>query len=159
VSLVIYGEGECSKELAAQVVSLGLQDSVEFKGHLSHLELAAHIRDADIGVVPNRPDSHIHMAYPTKLFEFVQMGVPVVATRTRILERRFDDKALLFVDPTAEGVASGILRAYQDPAGARDAASRARELLEPVSWEHMRRDYVDCIERVCTASMSPGRTS
>ena len=144
----VFGEGECEQEMHDLVCELGLEGVVEFGGQISHLEMAAHLAHADVGVVPNLPDVHIDMAYPTKLFEFVQMGVPVVATRTRILKRRFSDDSLYFVDPSPEAVAEGIASVYKDPAGARDAAKRARALIEPVSWERMKRIYVDSIRTV-----------
>jgi len=109
---ILYGLGERENELRSLADELGLQDSVEFRGHLNHTKLAPRIAEADVGIVPNRPDVHIDMAYPTKLFEFVQMGIPVVATRTRILERRFGEDALVFCEPSAESIAEGLVWAY-----------------------------------------------
>ncbi len=154
---LVFGEGECAEEMHRLVGELALEDVVVFGGQISHLDMASHLADADVGVVPNIPDVHIDMAYPTKLFEFVQMGVPVIATRTRILERRFDDEAIFFVEPSAESIAAGIVRVYRNPDGATAAARRARELVDPVSWERMGRRYVDCIERI--SAVSTGRTS
>ncbi len=148
ISFRIFGEGECEQDMHDLVRELGLEGVVEFGGQISHLEMAAHLADADVGVVPNLPDVHIHMAYPTKLFEFVQMGIPVVATRTMILERRFSADAIYFVDPTPASIAEGIISVYRDPSGARDAARRARELVEPVSWERMKLTYTESIAKV-----------
>lgn len=154
---LVFGEGECAEEMHRLVGELELEGVVVFGGQISHLDMASHLSAADVGVVPNIPDVHIEMAYPTKLFEFVQMGIPVVATRTRILQRRFDDEAIFFVEPSAESIADGIVRVYRDPDGATAAARRARELVDPVSWERMGRRYVECIERV--GAISTGRTS
>jgi glycosyltransferase involved in cell wall biosynthesis len=145
--LVIYGDGECAGELRDLARELALEASVEFRGYFSHLEMARHIADADadVGIVPNRPDVHIEMAYPTKLFEFVQMGVPVVATRTRVLSRMFGEDAVVFCEATPESIATGLEWTYLHPAQAQAAARRARELCEPVSWERMKVVYVDTV--------------
>jgi len=149
VRLVIYGEGECEAELRDLVAELGLGESVEFRGHASHLDLAGHIAEADIGVVPNRPDVHIEMAYPTKLLEFVQMGIPVVATRTKVLASRFGDDAIVFVDASPEDLARGIESIADDPAAARARIARARDALAPVAWAVTSRRYVGLVEAWC----------
>jgi glycosyltransferase involved in cell wall biosynthesis len=138
--LIVYGEGECSDELEELTRALGAEDVVDFRGQVSHLELAGHIASADVGIVPNRPDVHIESAYPTKLFEFVQMGVPVVATRTRVLEGRFGNEAIVFTAADPESVALE---------GARQMARRARAQCAPVSWQHMKAAYVVLVAEVC----------
>jgi glycosyltransferase involved in cell wall biosynthesis len=86
------------------------------------------------------------MAYPTKLFEFVQMGIPVVATRTRVLGGLFGEGAVVFAEPTAQSIADGILWVHENPDEAESLARRARECCEPVSWERMKGVYTAAIE-------------
>ncbi|MGV8083348.1 MAG: glycosyltransferase family 4 protein [Coriobacteriia bacterium] len=150
IHFVVYGEGECADDLAAQARQLELEPVVDFRGHVSHLELAEHIRGADLGIVPNRPDVHIDMAYPTKLFEFVQMGVPVLATRTAVLQRMFDDGSIVFCEPTAQDIAQSIIWIHENPEAAREAAQKARERCEAVSWKKMSRIYIAALERIAT---------
>ncbi len=142
---VVYGFGECEVALRRLANDLGLSDTVEFRGHLNHTKLAPKIIEADVGIVPNRPDVHIDMAYPTKLFEFVQLGVPVVATRTRILERRFGERSLVFRDPTAESLADGLVWVHEHPLEARDRAAEAQAICEPIAWEKVSVGYASCI--------------
>jgi len=142
---VIYGFGEREEALRALADQLGLHDIVEFRGFLYHAQLAARIVEADVGIVPNRPDVHINMAYPTKLFEFVQLGVPVVATRTTVLERRFGEDSVVFCAPTAESLADGLSWVHEHPHEARNRAARAIVICEPIAWENSRAEYVSCI--------------
>jgi len=142
---VIYGWGERVDALMALAAELKLDDVVEFRGHVHHTELAPRIAEADVGIVPNLPDRHIDMAYPSKLFEFVQMGVPVVATRTRILERRFGDDSVVFCRPEVESLADGLVWVYEHPEEARARLRRMRELCEPIAWERVSEVYATCI--------------
>jgi len=142
---VLYGIGERSDDLRALATELGLDSFVEFRGHLHHTELAPEIAKADVGIVPNRPDRHIDMAYPSKLFEFVQMGIPVVATRTKILERRFGEDSVVFCAPDASGLADGLVWVYEHPVEARDRLARMRVICEPIAWERVRLAYTGCI--------------
>ena len=150
--LSLYGDGEHAPELRALSHDLGLDDVVAFNGFVPHTDLAPLIAEADLGLVANLPDAHINMAYPTKLFEFVQMGVPVVATRTTILERRFGEDGLIFAEATEEDLARAILWAYEHPELARDTVIRARERCADMSWDRVRQEYVASVERTARAS-------
>jgi glycosyltransferase involved in cell wall biosynthesis len=145
---ILYGEGEESGRLRALADELRLGEAVEFRGYLPHTQLAPIMAQADLGVVPNLPDVHIDMAYPTKLFEFVQMGLPVVATRTPILERRFGEDSVLFCDPDEHSLAEGIMWVYENPELAQDRAAAARAICDEISWEKMSRAYVESVEKV-----------
>lgn len=142
---VIYGFGECEPDLRALADELGVSDAVEFRGHLAHSQLAARVAEADVGIVPNRPDGHIDMAYPTKLFEFVQSGVPVVATRTQVLERRFGEDSLVFCAPDPDSLADGLVWVYEHPDQARQRAVRALEVCDLISWERMSAEYISAV--------------
>ncbi len=147
LTFVVFGEGEESDHLRALAAELGVDDLVEFGGLVPHTDMAQHLAVADLGVVSNIPDMHIDMAYPTKLFEFVQMGLPVLATRTKVLERRFGEDAVIFCDADERSLADGMLWAYENPILVQERAARARAICESISWEKMSSEYVSCIDR------------
>jgi uncharacterized SAM-binding protein YcdF (DUF218 family)/glycosyltransferase involved in cell wall biosynthesis len=49
-------------------------------GGKPHAQLPAYIREFDIGIVPYRLSDYTSNVYPTKLNEYLSMGIPVVAT-------------------------------------------------------------------------------
>jgi glycosyltransferase involved in cell wall biosynthesis len=141
----ITGTGDSEAALKESAAVMHLDDTVHFHGWRSHAEMPSLLADADVGVVVNRPDEHIDMAYPTKLFEFVQMGLPVISTRTKILEQRFDEDALVFCDPDAQSVADAIRWVDGHREEARGRAERARSLCEAIAWDRMGPIYVNAI--------------
>jgi glycosyltransferase involved in cell wall biosynthesis len=146
LAFVIYGLGECEEALRKRAAELDLDGVVEFRGHVNHTLLAPRIAEADIGVVPNRPDIHIDMAYPTKLFEFVQLGLPVIATRTRVLERRFGEDSIIFCEPSAESLANALTWVYEHPEEARNRAIAAKTICRSIAWDTMKDVYTSCID-------------
>ena len=146
IRMDVYGAGEHRADLQVLVDELGLGDRVLFRGEVPQREIARCLAEADVGVVPNRRDEHIDRAYPTKLLEYVQVGVPVVTTWTPTLSRVFDDRAVRFVPPTPEGFAEGLVAVYSDPETAVAMAQSARNQMARISWDGQARDYVRALE-------------
>src|SRR5205823_2564773 len=75
--LQIYGGGDFREAALHLADDLELNGSVQFSpGFVPVDELAALLRQADVGVVPNRSNPYIPYALPTKLMEYAVMGMP-----------------------------------------------------------------------------------
>jgi glycosyltransferase involved in cell wall biosynthesis len=108
----IYGGGDFVPELRQLVADLGLpQDKLQMTGeHMPLDRIAAKIRDAHIGLVPNR-DDHEDSVLPTKLLEYLSIGVPAIASRTRCVSRFFDDTQVELVDVgDVEGMTAALIK-------------------------------------------------
>jgi glycosyltransferase involved in cell wall biosynthesis len=58
---------------------LGLLDSVEITGVLPRRVALERIKEADVCISPFRPSPALDVASPTKLVEYMALGLPVVA--------------------------------------------------------------------------------
>jgi uncharacterized SAM-binding protein YcdF (DUF218 family)/glycosyltransferase involved in cell wall biosynthesis len=56
------------------------QPNIRLLGQRPHAELARYIRGFDVGIVPYKLSEYTANVYPTKLNEYLVMGIPVVAT-------------------------------------------------------------------------------
>ena len=71
---------------------------------------------ADVGIYTAYPDPHMNIATPTKVLEYMQMGLPVVAARLPILEQMFDDDSIRFFTPgNVEEFADAVLELRASP--------------------------------------------
>ena len=100
------GDGAAAREAAA---SRGLEQRVEFKGHVSEEELAALYRGAACLVFPSRDEG-----FGLPLLEAMASGVPVVATRAGALPEIAGDAAILVEPGNPVELAGGIERALAD---------------------------------------------
>ncbi|MBB3228576.1 glycosyltransferase involved in cell wall biosynthesis [Luteibacter sp. Sphag1AF] len=75
LALVFVGDGVTLPAVRALVAERGLADRVILPGRVGHDEIASWIACMDYAVLPNSN----HYGSPMKLFEFMGMGVPVVA--------------------------------------------------------------------------------
>jgi glycosyltransferase involved in cell wall biosynthesis len=135
--LEIYGEGDALLDARTRADQLGLKDSVFFSGrYLPQREVLARVRGASVGVVPNLPITLNRFALSTKLFEYVALGVPVVAADLPTIREHFSDSEISFFRAgDADDLADALVRIAAD----RSAAdARAREALiryETYRWE------------------------
>jgi uncharacterized SAM-binding protein YcdF (DUF218 family)/glycosyltransferase involved in cell wall biosynthesis len=106
-------------------------------GGKPHSSLPAYIREFDVGIVPYRLSDYTSNVYPTKLNEYLSMGIPVVATD--LLEiRRFtaDHGNVVEIAANAEAFAAAIERILKSPqAEQAEQAERRIAVAKTNSWQ------------------------
>lgn len=75
VDLHVLGDGSMRKEMERDVLAMGLQDCVFFKGFADGATVAAYLKACDLLVIPSRSEG-----MPVVFHEAMQVGRPVVAT-------------------------------------------------------------------------------
>ena len=76
----------------------GLQDRVHYLGVKDRTGVVEAIRHCDLGVVPNHRNTFTEINTPTRIFEYLSLGKPVVAPRTLGIEDYFGKDTLLFFE-------------------------------------------------------------
>jgi glycosyltransferase involved in cell wall biosynthesis len=115
--MALYGGGDFVEPVRAIASELRLSSDIFYMtGEHRPLDwIAEQIRSAHIGVAPNR-DNQEDSVLPTKLLEYLAVGVPSVATRTRCISRFFDGSEVELVEVgDVEGMANAIVRLARDP--------------------------------------------
>lgn len=122
--LVMVGGAADQVEAAkAAAAAEGLGASVIFTGQRPAEEIPAYLDAAGVLVSPRSSGTNT----PLKIYQYLRSGRPIVATRLRTHTQVLDDDVAILVEPTAEGLAAGILRGLTDPS-ASALGERARTL-------------------------------
>jgi glycosyltransferase involved in cell wall biosynthesis len=146
---VIYGEGAAKTEIAALIEERRLQDRVSIMPALPLREIAGVMANADIGVVPKRDDSFGGEAFSTKIFEFMALGVPIIAANTRIDRYYFNDSLVKFFQSGDEvSLAEAMLLMVRDAPMRRQLAGNAAAFVAQHSWDVKRQDYFGLVDRL-----------
>jgi glycosyltransferase involved in cell wall biosynthesis len=144
------GDGRPLEELRRLVSEQGLSEIVEFLPPVPLEEVPAVMSRASVGVFTPHLDVHIDIALSLKVPEYTAMGLPIVTTRTRIMERYFhSDEVAFFQDGDVQGCAEALLRQARDPEGGRAMAERAGRFLREHSWEQERDRYFAMLSGLC----------
>ena len=150
----IFGEGDAFPDLRARVSALGLSEHVTMDGRfLPQRTVLERVNGASVGVIPNLPIPLNRFALSSKLFEYVALGIPVVAAALPTLQEYFSDEEMLFFDPgDPKSLAEGLLAVAHDPRAAGLRAERARRRYAGYRWEVNARHYVDLLDRLVPES-------
>lgn len=87
ISVAIAGDGPYKTELEQKVMDLNLEDHVFFTGWIPAENVPGFIESGDVGLVPHDVNSFTNTTAPNKLFDYMMMGVPVLATEMAPVER------------------------------------------------------------------------
>jgi glycosyltransferase involved in cell wall biosynthesis len=148
--LAIIGDGDQRESLERLAAELGVGDRVEFIGFVPLNQIAGRLAEADLGVVPNRSDVFTDLVVPTKLMEYVALGIPAVVSRTPAVEAYFDSRSVAFFEPgDPEHLARTVRECKADPEHCRQMALNARERYAvTMSWPIMKRRYLDLVRQL-----------
>jgi glycosyltransferase involved in cell wall biosynthesis len=148
--LEILGEGDARADLIALRNELGLADRVEFSdGFVPTSDLPDRLRGAALGVVPTRAQSDTAHMLPTKLLEYVHLGIPVAVRSTLEVRHHFDGDQLTLVDSEDPAVWGEVLLALRrDPEGRRRHAAAARAFARENRWDEHARVYLELIDKL-----------
>jgi glycosyltransferase involved in cell wall biosynthesis len=152
IRLTLLGAGETRDELVELAGSPELRERVYFSEHMVGADrLPSAIRSADVGVVPNRSNLFTDGILPTKLMEYVAMGVPVIAARTPTVAAYFDDSMIEFFEPgDPDDLAAHIRLLYRDRERLEELSRNSAVFNRRYSWESIARRYCDLIDRLGT---------
>ncbi|HJU41685.1 MAG TPA: ElyC/SanA/YdcF family protein [Vicinamibacterales bacterium] len=109
--------------------------NVHLFGQRPHAELPRYVSGFDVGLVPYRITEYTANVYPTKLNEYLVMGIPVVATDLNEI-RRFNSEhgALVNIADGADAFAAAVKNAVAT-VPLPSEVSRRIEVAESNSWE------------------------
>ena len=123
--LLIIGSGDAWPVLQRLVKENGLEDRVRLIGRLPYVEMMRYTRNADLGLTLDK-DTNLNYRFslPNKLFDYLQAGIPVLATDLPEVAAivRAHDCGVVIPEPTPGAIAQAVRELQADPA--RRAALR-----------------------------------
>jgi glycosyltransferase involved in cell wall biosynthesis len=141
-------------KIEAHVEKLGLQSYVCYHGYRSQTEIAKRICSIDLGIIPNRRNPFTEINMPTRIFEYLAMGKPVIVPNTRgIRDYLAPDSALFFEPGDPNSLANAILEVYHNPGKIDVILAHGRRVYEAHQWDLHRAQFLDRV----SALLGPGK--
>jgi len=139
--LIIGGTPEQGKKYSTMARECGLGQRCVFTGQLSQPTARRFCARASILVSPRSDGTNT----PLKIYEQLESGIPLVATKIYSHTQVLDDSIAFLVEPTPEEMAKGLLSATEKQAV--DKAKNARKLYE---HRYSRARYIEKMKNLFT---------
>lgn len=132
--LRLVGSGDVESELRKLTRKLDLEDRVEFYGLVSRTEVPALLGEATIGVAPLKDTEELAYAMPTKVYEYMASGLPIVVTgRGEIEQFMAESGGGVHVENDPEQIAEQLDELLTD--------DRYRRTLAENGYEYVKKRY------------------
>jgi glycosyltransferase involved in cell wall biosynthesis len=143
--LIVAGHGDLEGKMAAAAAS---DPRITFKGYLEYKDLLALHAAADV-LVSMRVTSTVNTTYafPSKTFEYLLSGVPVITTATGHMKTEYGPYCFILDDESPEALA-GLLRRIErlGPAERSRIGLAARQyMIEHKTWEMQHKRIADYV--------------
>lgn len=126
--VMLIGDGPELGRIQRLVSQSGLDSRIIFSGRKRHEELPEVMHSFYLGVMPDSND----YGSPMKIFEYMALGIPVVAPDYRPLQDviHSGEQGLLFQKQNISGLASALARLLEDPPLAARLGAAGRKAIE-----------------------------
>jgi len=151
----IYGEGPAKPSLIELVGLLSMQNRIIFHDFLPSRAIAKVMAATDLAVEPKRTNSAFsNEALSTKILEFMSLGVPVIACRTRIHAYYYDDSIIQYYDDDNEKeLAKQMLSLKNNPALRARLVANAEIYVRNNTWGARKHEYLELIDSLAQPTM------
>jgi glycosyltransferase involved in cell wall biosynthesis len=148
--LRVYGPSTPFLERVLQTArEKGLEGVVRFLGRRRLEELVKDIEACDVGVIPNQRNPFTDINTPTRIFEYLAIGKPVIAPSTMGIKDYFNDESLLFFEPgDAADLARKMEYAYAHRYELSQIASHGQEIYLAHTWDRERETLLSRVSEI-----------
>ncbi len=139
------------EQVMDKVRRLSIQNCVRYMGPKKLEELAHEIEACDVGIIPNQRNAFTDINTPTRIFEYLALGKPVIAPRTTGIEDYFGQDSLFFFESgNPEGLAEELQAVYSNPARAIETAERGQKIYLKHCWREESQNLVTLVSGLFT---------
>ncbi|GBC63758.1 glycosyltransferase WbuB [Desulfonema ishimotonii] len=148
--LHVYGDGNFLNQIKKNVRDMDLRDIVKFHGAVPLETIAKAIASADVGLIPNRMDPFTNLNFPTRIFEYLIIGKPVIVPRTQGIRDYFDEKSLFFFEAeNTNDLSEVVLKVYHNPTQRQEVTNRGIDIYAGYRWKLQRKHLIELIKTQC----------
>jgi glycosyltransferase involved in cell wall biosynthesis len=156
--LLMIGDGELREACETSARELGVWERIEWTGSLPHSEAVRRLAQCDVLASPHvRMPGQRFFGSPTKLFEYMALGRPIVASRLEQIGEVLDDgrTARLVAPGDERQLARAIDQVLTSPDQGRELGRAARREARQHTWDQRARTILTRLHAATVASSMP----
>lgn len=120
-----------------------LSEAIRYLGAMKLEQIPGAIRECDVGIIPNRRSAFTEINLPTRIFEYLSQGKPVIAPKTAGIQDYFSPRELvLFELGDIDDLAAKMEYVYTHPEEMPGMVERGREVYRAHAWGGERPHFI-----------------
>lgn len=145
---VVVGDGYATEQLQKKIQAKNLQDHVFWAGWVEHQKVYDYINACKVGIIPHVVSDHVNTTIPNKIFDYMVLGLPVIATNSFPMKRILDEErcGLTFESGNPSDLARAIIGIYNNNNEYGQNAINA--IKKKYNWENEETKLLQVIEKV-----------
>jgi glycosyltransferase involved in cell wall biosynthesis len=147
----IYGEetGYLLEVILPLIAKLGSADCVHYLGEQPQTGIAQAVAACDLGIVPNLKTVFTEINLPTRIFEYLALGKPVIVPETQGIQDYFTKENMLFFKAgEVAGLAAQIQWVFDHPNEARTIVRKGQEIYRAHLWKEEERRFLKLVSGI-----------
>lgn len=149
VRLRILGNGGYAEAFAREIEDKGLKEHIQYLGYVPIPVMLQELHAADAGIVAQESSPYSNLVHTNKMYEYMALGKPVLATRLKSVCAYFGDDAIAYFEPgNPESLAAAISDLYHHPEKRQLRVEKARGLYEQYRWEKQKEIYLSVYQQL-----------
>ncbi len=160
VELRIYGSKSAFLErVMGNARVKGVEQALRYLGPKRLEDLVPEIQNCDIGIIPNQRNEFTEINTPTRIFEYLALGKPVVAPRTPGIQDYFDEQSLLFFEAgNASDLGNAIKWVFNHPREITEFTRRGQRIYQEHDWQSERMQLVEAVSGLLGRKVTKNKT-
>jgi glycosyltransferase involved in cell wall biosynthesis len=151
------GQGDYVPTVLTRATELGVTSQVKYLGYVPFETMLEEILCADLTIVPLRRNPWSVLVHTNKMYEYMALGRPVIASRLESVARYFPADTLLYFEPDDDvDLAKQVLYAFNHPEEMQGRVDRANQLYRSYSWTYEKQKYLGMYETLLCRRLSTG---
>ena len=150
VRLMVCGERTSFfEEVMKAARKRGLQENVQYVGARNLNQIVEAIESCDLGIIPNHRNIFTEINTPTRIFEYLALGKPVIAPQAKGIQDYFGDEELVFFKLGDAGdLAQKIEFAFFHPHDVEQIVKRGQEIYLAHTWSQEKLNLLNPISEL-----------
>jgi glycosyltransferase involved in cell wall biosynthesis len=138
----------------------GLEKAVHYLGPRRLEQLVQAIAECNVGVIPNKRSIFTEINTPTRIFEYLALGKPVVAPRAPGIQDYFsEDSLVLFNLGEADDLALKLTWVALHPKEALEITNRGQAVYRSHAWQEEKTKLVNTVVKLLCPEPIPSGMS
>jgi glycosyltransferase involved in cell wall biosynthesis len=150
VELRIYGQSTpFLREVMASIEESNLRSAIHYLGPKNLEEIVTAIDECDVGIIPNRRSIFTEINTPTRIFEYLSRGKPVIAPLSAGIEDYFNHNQLVYFElGDANDLARSLQYVLSYPEEVEQIVMRGQEVYLKHKWSHDRIKFLKLVSHI-----------